>query len=144
MCSKRGSSHNCLKKEDVRTDVIRSWDEDGNLSERQVRTVHIVQQKTGKKVVIPCNKALRTILDKYPNELPHGGLSSDDSLVEFEKAMRKFCDIPNDGCLVEQIRRTVDPVFKAVWRGRKERTDVFRGMAQEGFVADSQDVYFSR
>ncbi len=54
--AQRVSDYNYLKKEDVRTDVIRSWDEDGNLSERQVRTVHIVQQKTGKKVVTPATR----------------------------------------------------------------------------------------
>jgi integrase len=69
--AQRVSDYNNIRKEDVKTETIRSWDEDGNLSERQVRTIHVVQQKTGKKVVIPCNKALRDILDKYPDELPH-------------------------------------------------------------------------
>lgn len=69
--AQRVSDYNNIRKEDVKTETIRSWDEDGNLSERQVRTIHVVQQKTGKKIVIPCNKALRDILDKYPDELPH-------------------------------------------------------------------------
>lgn len=87
--AQRVSDYNNIQPEDIRKETIRSWDEDGNLSERTVRTIHIVQQKTGKKVVIPCNKALRTILDKYPDGLPH---LSEQKINKYLKDIGEMCE----------------------------------------------------
>jgi len=91
--AQRVSDYNNIQKEDIRKETIRSWDEDGNLSEKTIRTIHIVQQKTGKKVVIPCNKALRTILDKYPEELPH---LSEQKINLYLKEIGKLCKFNDD------------------------------------------------
>ncbi len=91
--AQRVSDYNNIKKEDIRRESIRSWDEDGNLSEKIVRTIHIVQQKTGKKVVIPCNKALRAILDKYPGDLPS---LSEQKINIYMKEIGKLCEFNDD------------------------------------------------
>ena len=103
--AQRVSDYNNLQREDIRKETIRSWDEDGNMSERQVRTVHITQQKTGKKVVIPCNKALRDVLDKYPDELPH---LSEQKLNDYMKDIGKACGIDE----IVDIRSTKGGVMK--------------------------------
>ena len=86
--AQRVSDYNNLQREDIRKETIRSWDEDGNMSERTVRTIHITQQKTGKKVVIPCNKELRKVLDKYPDKLPH---LSEQKINDYMKEIGKKC-----------------------------------------------------
>ncbi len=97
--AQRVSDYNNIQPEDIRRETIRSWDEDGNLSEKTVRTIHIVQQKTGKKVVIPCNKALRTILDKYPDGLPH---LSEQKINKYLKEIGELCEF-ND---IVEVRNT--------------------------------------
>ena len=69
--AQRVSDYNRLSRKSIQTETIRYRDENGNLTEREVMTIHMVQQKTGKKVVIPCNKELRSLLGKYPEHLPH-------------------------------------------------------------------------
>lgn len=69
--AQRVSDYNNLKKENVRIETIRSFDRDGNIFERTLRTIRLVQQKTRKRVTIPCSTELCEILDKYPDDLPH-------------------------------------------------------------------------
>lgn len=69
--AQRVSDYNNLSHENIRNEVFRSYNEDGEVSERNVMTIHIMQQKVKKKVVIPCCSELRDILAKYPEKLPH-------------------------------------------------------------------------
>ena len=66
--AQRVSDYNYLSWENVYNEKITLPDS----SSKQVQTIHITQQKTGKKVVIPCCSALCKILDKYSGKpLPH-------------------------------------------------------------------------
>lgn len=69
--AQRVSDYNNLTKENIRLETIRSFDRDGNITERTLTTIRLVQQKTRKRVTIPCSTELCKILDKYPDELPH-------------------------------------------------------------------------
>ena len=91
--AQRVSDYNHLTRDSIRTETIRSWDENGNLSERQVMTIHVVQQKTGKKVVIPCNKELRALLGKYPKRLPH---ISEQKLNQYLKELGKMAGLTEE------------------------------------------------
>lgn len=80
-------------------------------------------------LVLLCGRAdeeleqTRQMLD----ELQNGCTGSEDPLLEFEREMAEFCDIPFEGYLVQQIRFTKDPVFKAVWTGAKNELTYFAG-----------------
>lgn len=69
--AQRVSDYNYLNISDVRDENCFLWNEDGQMSDYKIKTIHIVQKKTGKKLIIPCNRALRGILDRYPDKLPH-------------------------------------------------------------------------
>ena len=69
--AQRVSDYNNLSRENIRTEVFRSSDENGNVTEKNVMTIHLTQQKVKKKVVIPCCSELREILSRYPEQLPH-------------------------------------------------------------------------
>ncbi len=68
--AQRVSDYNHLTKENLSEQVIRKKEKNGSYTERTVKTLTIVQQKTGKRVIIPCCKELCKILDKYPDEFP--------------------------------------------------------------------------
>ena len=65
--AQRISDYNHIRREDVNT-LIRNT-ATGELE--QITYLNIRQQKTGAKVSIPCNAALRSILEKYSYRLPH-------------------------------------------------------------------------
>ncbi len=69
--AQRVSDYNNLKKQNIKIETIRTYDRDGNISERTLKTIRLVQQKTRKRVTIPCSSELCKILDKYPDEFPH-------------------------------------------------------------------------
>ena len=68
--AQRVSDYNHLTRENLSEQIVRRTEKDGSVTERSIRTLTIVQQKTGKRVIIPCCKDLCEILDKYPNEFP--------------------------------------------------------------------------
>lgn len=78
-------------------------------------------------LVLLCGRAdeelehTRLMLDELQNGCPR----SEDPLLEFEREMAEFCDTPFEGYLVQQIRFTTDPVFKAVWNGAKNELTYF-------------------
>jgi len=69
--AQRVSDYNNLKSSDIHYESIVEKGPDGAISEITIRTLHIVQQKTQKKLIIPCNSSLCKVLDKYPEKLPH-------------------------------------------------------------------------
>lgn len=73
---------------------------------------------------------------KLLDELDHCGFSSDDPLLDFEKQMQEFCDIPTDGYLIQQIRFTKDWALKATWHGAKNELTYFA----EWFRKDSAQI----
>lgn len=89
-------------------------------------------------MVILCNSAdeeLRLVSDA----LAQGSddhQSIDSMLEQFEKEMEPFCKIPNKGYLVNQIVRTVDPVFPAIWTGQKNELTYFA----EWFRKDASQI----
>lgn len=69
--AQRVSDYNQLSRENIQEETITITDPYGNQTCRLVRNIRLTQQKTGKRVVIPCSGELSAILDKYPNQLPH-------------------------------------------------------------------------
>lgn len=68
--AQRVSDYNRISESNVkriRTQVI----ENSKIVDRELVYLDIVQKKTGAKVSIPCNAALRGILEKYNYQLPH-------------------------------------------------------------------------
>lgn len=68
--AQRVSDYNRISESNVkriRTQVI----ENNKIVDRELVYLDIVQKKTGAKVSIPCNAALRGILEKYNYQLPH-------------------------------------------------------------------------
>jgi integrase len=68
--AQRVSDYNHLTKENLSEQVIRKKEKNGSYTERTVKTLTFVQQKTGNRVIIPCCKELCKTLDKYPDEFP--------------------------------------------------------------------------
>lgn len=68
--AQRVSDYDHLSKDNITKQVVRRTEKDGTITEREIRTITLIQQKTGKRVIIPCCKELCNILDKYPAELP--------------------------------------------------------------------------
>jgi len=68
--AQRVSDYDHLSKDNITKQIVRRTEKDGTITEREIRTITLIQQKTGKRVIIPCCKELCTILDKYPAELP--------------------------------------------------------------------------
>lgn len=79
--AQRVSDYNNIKKEDFSTFTknvmkeapdpkhpgqMRAW-----IEEHEITYLNIRQQKTGTKVAIPCNSALKAILEKYNYQVPH-------------------------------------------------------------------------
>lgn len=60
--AQRVSDYNHLSRENIGEETIAG---------RNIRTLSLTQQKTGKRITIPCSKELGAILDKYPTALPH-------------------------------------------------------------------------
>ena len=79
--AQRVSDYNNIKKEDFDTltkNVMREKDDPEHPGEKiawiekqEITFLNIRQQKTGAKVAIPCNAALKAILEKYDYQLPH-------------------------------------------------------------------------
>ena len=79
--AQRVSDYNNIKKEDFDTltkNVMREEDDPEHPGEKkawiekqEITFLNIRQQKTGAKVAIPCNAALKAILEKYDYQLPH-------------------------------------------------------------------------
>ena len=68
--AQRVSDYDHLSKDNITKQIVRRTEKDGTITEREIRTITLIQQKTGKRVIIPCCKELCNILDKYPAELP--------------------------------------------------------------------------
>lgn len=79
--AQRVSDYNYIKKEDFSTltkNVLREEDDPENPGEKkawiekqEITYLNVRQQKTGAKVAIPCNSALKAILEKYDYQVPH-------------------------------------------------------------------------
>lgn len=79
--AQRVSDYNNIKKEDFDTltkNVMREEDDPEHpgkkkawIEQQEITYLNIRQQKTGAKVAIPCNAALKAILEKYDYQLPH-------------------------------------------------------------------------
>ena len=79
--AQRVSDYNNIKKEDFSTltkNVMREEPDPENpfvmkawIEQEEITYLNIRQQKTGAKVAIPCNSALKEILEKYNYQLPH-------------------------------------------------------------------------
>lgn len=79
--AQRVSDYNNIKKEDfdvLTKNVMREEDDPEHPGEKkawiekqEITFLNIRQQKTGAKVAIPCNAALKAILEKYDYQLPH-------------------------------------------------------------------------
>lgn len=79
--AQRVSDYNNIKKEDFDTltkNVMREEDDPEHpgetkawIEKQEITFLNIRQQKTGAKVAIPCNAALKAILEKYDYQLPH-------------------------------------------------------------------------
>jgi len=79
--AQRVSDYNYIQKEDFNTlvkNVLREEDDPDHPGEKkawverqEITFLNIRQQKTGAKVAIPCNSALKAILEKYDYQVPH-------------------------------------------------------------------------
>ena len=79
--AQRVSDYNYIKKEDFNTltkNVMREEPDPDNPGEKiawiekqEITYLNVRQQKTGAKVAIPCNSALKAILEKYNYQVPH-------------------------------------------------------------------------
>lgn len=79
--AQRVSDYNYIQKEDFNTlvkNVLREEDDPEHPGEKkawverqEITFLNIRQQKTGAKVAIPCNTALKAILEKYDYQVPH-------------------------------------------------------------------------
>jgi integrase len=79
--AQRVSDYNNIKKEDFDTltkNVMKEADDPENpgkkkawIEQQEITYLNIRQKKTGAKVAIPCNSALKEILEKYDYQLPH-------------------------------------------------------------------------
>lgn len=79
--AQRVSDYNYIQKEDFNTlvkNVLREEDDPENpgkkkawIEQQEITFLNIRQQKTGAKVAIPCNTALKAILEKYDYQVPH-------------------------------------------------------------------------
>lgn len=79
--AQRVSDYNYIKKEDFNTltkNVMREEPDPENpgqmkawIEKQEITYLNIRQQKTGAKVAIPCNSALKAILEKYNYQVPH-------------------------------------------------------------------------
>ena len=79
--AQRVSDYNNIKKEDfdvLTKNVMREEDDPEHPGEKkawiekqEITYLNIRQQKTGARVSIPCNTALKAILEKYDYQLPH-------------------------------------------------------------------------
>lgn len=68
--AQRVSDYNHIQKKNISTETVHVVLKDGRALDKVVRTIRLIQQKTKKKVVIPCSTELCHILDRYPGELP--------------------------------------------------------------------------
>lgn len=79
--AQRVSDYNNIQREDFSTltkNVMKEEDDPEHPGEKkawiekqEITYLNIRQQKTGAKVAIPCNTALKTILEKYNYQVPH-------------------------------------------------------------------------
>ena len=79
--AQRVSDYNYIQKEDFNTlvkNALREEDDPDHPGEKkawverqEITFLNIRQQKTGAKVAIPCNSALKAILEKYDYQVPH-------------------------------------------------------------------------
>lgn len=79
--AQRISDYNNIQKEDFDTlikNVMREEDDPEHPGEKkawiekqEITFLNIRQKKTGAKVAIPCNSALKAILEKYDYQMPH-------------------------------------------------------------------------
>ena len=79
--AQRISDYNNIKREDFSTltkNVMKEEDDPDKPGEKkawiekqEITYLNIRQQKTGAKVAIPCNSALKAILEKYDYQVPH-------------------------------------------------------------------------
>lgn len=79
--AQRVSDYNYIKKEDFSTltkNVMKEKPDPDNPGEKiawiekqEITYLNVRQQKTGAKVAIPCNSALKAILEKYDYQVPH-------------------------------------------------------------------------
>ena len=79
--AQRVSDYNNIKKEDFDTltkNVMKEEDDPEHpgkkkawIEQQEITYLNIRQQKTGARVSIPCNTALKAILEKYNYQLPH-------------------------------------------------------------------------
>jgi len=88
--AQRVSDYNHLTKENLSEQIIRKTEKDGSVTERTIRTLTIVQKKTGKRVIIPCRQELCQILDKYPESLP---FLWDQKLNQYIKTIGKMAGL---------------------------------------------------
>ena len=63
--AQRVSDYNPLEKTCIHYETI-----DDRGTPKRILTLHLIQKKTGKKVIIPCSTELATILDRYPDSFP--------------------------------------------------------------------------
>ncbi len=69
--AQRISDYNHLTKDNFFEQTMYDKNDKGKITEHKQRFVKITQEKTKKTVIIPCSKELCSILDKYPEGLPH-------------------------------------------------------------------------
>ena len=102
--AQRVSDYNNIKKEDFSTltkNVLKEEDDPEHPGEKkawiekqEITYLNIRQQKTGAKVAIHCNAALKAILEKYDYQLPH---------LEDQVINRYIKDIAEDAGLTDEV-----------------------------------------
>ncbi len=107
--AQRVSDYNHIRREDFSTltkNVMREEDDPEHPGEKkawiekqEITYLNIRQQKTGARVVIPCNSQLKAILEKYNYQLPH---------LEDQVINRYIKDVAKEAGLTElvEIERT--------------------------------------
>ena len=102
--AQRVSDYNNIKKEDFSTltkNVMKEEDDPDKPGEKkawiekqEITYLNIRQKKTGAKVAIPCNSALKAIMEKYDYQLPH---------LEDQVINRYIKEIAEEAGLTEEV-----------------------------------------
>lgn len=121
--AQRVSDYNHLTKENLSEQIIRKAEKDGSVTERTIRTLTIVQQKTGKRVIIPCRPELCQILDKYPDEFP---FLWDQKLNQYIKIIGKMAGLTEPVEITTtkggKLEKTAQPKYELITTHTARRT----------------------
>ncbi len=110
--AQRVSDYTRIKEEDISSDIIEVIRPDGKVQQRETKRIKIIQEKGGKRVIVPLNNMAREILERYNNCLPAiwaqnlnenikeigrwAGITERTS-IEFNKAGKKVTEV-SDKC----------------------------------------------